>query len=441
MNRIAMLLGVALLAAHSTPHATTISVTTNQLDATTGCTLRNAFAAAELNENIAGCPAGNDAGGSDTIDVSMPNAVFDLDSFVVNQQLSTVRYIASKIVLKGNGATIRLPNPSQCDGVRFFTVTGALTLEDTHLVGGCVPGSVGGAIRVDGGALTLQRSSIERANVLTGDGGAVAVTNGSLLLVDSLLSQNNAARGGAVVANNSTLTATNTRFMDNTASGFGGAVYAPSAGGASTSFTGVTAFGNQAQSGSFVRVDGGSTRLDRSLIVSTNTGTAIVQNNTNTAGTGLTMINTGVFVADAGGVYLVGGQHSLRFSTLVDNGSGSVISAANSPSLSVGAMLVDGVCSGNIAYNQVGPNIATSPCGPMQTADRTAVLGDFDGSRAMPRGIAVDATECGSHLMPVTVDLLNAARPADGDGDGVVLCDIGAFELQDTIFKGDFETP
>ena len=64
-----------------------------------------------------------------------------------------------------------------------------------------------------------------------------------------------------------------------------------------------------------------------------------------------------------------------------------------------------------------------------------------------PGSPAIDAwpaDACTNHLeQPLTGDLRDAPRPADGDASGVADCDIGAFELPaviaDPIFANSFE--
>jgi hypothetical protein len=156
------------------------------------------------------------------------------------------------------------------EGERAFTVTGgAVTLVDLTLTGGTPAEGDGGAVLVDGADLTLSGviamrnhspadggafavssgvltmdACVISDNVAGDDGGGVAVVSGTLVDLGSTWSANEGIQGGALLAVSADVTLDGGYFLDNTASGDGGAIALD--GASALAIEGLQIFGNTA---------------------------------------------------------------------------------------------------------------------------------------------------------------------------------------------------
>ena len=171
------------------------------------CTLADQIRAANRDEAVGACPAGE---GADTIHI-------DADTTL----MSRLPRITSEIIIIGNGHTI-----SGEYATRIFDVgeTGHLTIHNLNMMRGR-HAIQGGAIRLLGGTLNITDSTIRDSH--SGYGGAIYSEHGTLEIDNSELSANSAHFGGGAIASEdgSSLAIANSIISNNVARG-GGAVSA-----------------------------------------------------------------------------------------------------------------------------------------------------------------------------------------------------------------------
>jgi hypothetical protein len=346
---------------------------------------------------------------------------------------------------------------------------------------GAGEGFGGGIASVLNSSLTIDDSSIS-FNSATAIGGGIYFSSGTaagddLSLTNVTLMSNNVTDasvgdGGAIfIATAHQATLTNLTVSNNTAAFAGGGLYVT---GAPVSITDSTFSSNQAQGtgsmsgGGAINVrDSASLRLANSSINSNSTASdgggvwvsgvvAVIYNSTfvsnSAAGTNggggvfegtadLTLVNntmSGNMASSAlgGGLYLNGGTVSLR-NMIVANSGGSDCRSHLA------------TWAANVS-NLIETNDGSWPCNtPAFTSDPTlGPLADNGGptkTMRLPRGSpAIDHGDNSSCANAGTVDNKDQRglrRPVDGDHNGSIVCDIGAFERQlhtaPTDFDGD----
>ena len=162
---------------------------------------------------------------------------------------------------------------------------------------------------------------------------------------------------------------------------------------------------------------------------------------------------------NCGGIYLTGANNSLflQNSTIVDNhrantggtgfsgliiGSNATVSIDNT----VLANNDDKNCGGTSGnWSSLGHNLSSdSSCAFVQAGDQQAVdpmLGPLvdNGGRTPTHALRPDspAIDTGSVTACPASDQRGVARPFDGDGDGVGVCDKGAYEARNQITMND----
>ena len=152
--------------------------------------------------------------------------------------------------------------------------------------------------------------------------------------------------------------------------------------------------------------------------------------------TNVTISNNGTGVERVAGGY---GSLKLTHVTLAFNDVG-IFAGSGSITLR-GTLLAENGTGCTIPVTSAGYNIEnTATCGLSAAGDRMnssvplPPLADNGGgtlTHALPYGsLAVDAVPSGG--CPAT-DQRGVARPADGNGDGTFLCDVGAFEFEDFV--------
>lgn len=167
------------------------------------CSLADAITAANTDQAVGGCPAGDGAdsiilAGDITLDSALP-------------------HITTEITVKGAGSTI-----SGNDRFRIFAVNGGiLSIEQLTLINGV--GDWGGAIaNVNSGTLSLYDTTISYCKA--DEGGAIG-SDGSVSIVASDLTSNRADVGGAIHSIAGTLNILNSNVTHNASNGHAGAVY------------------------------------------------------------------------------------------------------------------------------------------------------------------------------------------------------------------------
>ena len=170
----------------------------------TNCTLADQIRAANRDEAVGACPAGD---GADTIRIER--------DITLRERLPR---ITSEILVIGNGHTIS----GEYD-TRIFDIGegGQLTIHNLNMMRGR-HAIQGGAIRLLGGSLKICNSTIRDSH--SGYGGAIYVERGTLEIENSELSGNSAHFGGGAIASEdrSSITVTDSRINHNEARSGGG---------------------------------------------------------------------------------------------------------------------------------------------------------------------------------------------------------------------------
>lgn len=360
----------------------------------------------------------NSDAGFDTIIIESPTILLDqeyLDWGVGLPPITTTM----KIKPEGDLATIERDSDASLFPLLEVSSTGYLTLERMRLVGGAA------------------------------SGGAGAVTNDGILVLDRCVVEQNYGRTGAI-QNNDSLTLQDCLVRDNEGWSDGGAMR--NDGDAVIQRT--TFQGNHADRGGGAIVNVGYLRIDNSTLVENSAGVD-----------GGAIVNTSVLGADVAGTLHLRNV-TIAFNVCDDDSSGfgngggllngssatcylrNTLIAQNAD-LTFGEKIHD--CKGTLwsqGYNLIGNGSGFTLAGDKWTNvcnvdPKLAALADnggltptcalLPGSPAIDRGNAAfpggpDPYSCQEE------DQRGYARPADGDGDGVARCDIGAFERNASFF-------
>jgi uncharacterized repeat protein (TIGR01451 family)/CSLREA domain-containing protein len=277
------------------------------------------------------------------------------------------------------------------------TATGDLDITDNLSISGAGAATT----TIDGGALdrvfdiaptgasiavTFNGLTIRNGTAAGAAGGAIRVNLGSFTLNDSSISDNRADTNGAAILNVGTLSINRSTLSANVASGSGGGLY--------------------------------------------NAGTATLTNTT-LSGNSATSLGGGVYNAALA-------TATVLHATLAFNGAATGGGIDNAGTATLTGTLLSANTGGNCAGTVVsgGSNLDSgTTCAFGAAGDRSSVdpllgaLASNGGPTAthaiLPGSPAIDAAAGGS--CPAT-DQRGVARPADGNGDSVAACDIGAFE-------------
>ncbi len=315
----------------------------------------------------------------------------------------------------GNQGTSALLNTEVRDnhgaGAAIFNF-GTMTIINSQIHDNTARFTAGGIVNRRG-TLTIVRSTIERNEGLEANAGGIDIDGGVLSMRDSLVSENFGQFTGGVSTFSGELTIVDSTFFNNT----GGVVSAISA-GAVARISRTSILGNRVGFGVFF---GGSAIFG---------GNETLIENTTIAGN-VSTLPFGACCAVVGGV--------LINSTIADNvgTAGQVAHATLQNTIVDRTGFTAGVgpdCSSGIT--SLGNNIIGDPSGcadALQASDRTGSAGLASGSNAFVTGVvpllstsqaidAANATACPS------LDQRRLPR-VDGNGDGIVQCDIGAAEF------------
>jgi hypothetical protein len=410
----------------------------------TTCTLVNAITAANNNTATGGCTAGL---GADTI-VLPANSTQTLttvnNTFAVATGLPVIR---SDIIIAGNNSTIT--RAASAPEFRILAVgdPGNLTLRRTTITGGSVTDVVGVAFSGSGGGilhvgsnttLTLTNSTVS-GNAASDSGGGIDINGdegaSKLVLTNSTVSGNSAHDGGGIDLFYANASLVNSTISGNTASSGGGGV---------TSYRETVILTNSTISGNSASSGGGAVN---------GFGRMFFVNST---------ISGNKATAKGGGVYssglLTGAEHyahqadllrsdsvfnrTLLSGNTAPNGaevyqlSGGVITANNFNLFGHSGLTTAQAFGGSGVILFGGSDITATSNGNDPTALAailTTTLADNGGSTrtlALPAtSPAVDAVTNVDTCPPPAQDQRGVTRPQDGNGDGGVACDVGAYEL------------
>ena len=278
---------------------------------------------------------------------------------------------------------------------------GSLKLSNSTVSGNASQGNGGGIFNL---LTTLLLDSTVSGNSSKGNGGGI--NNGYMLtLTNSTVSGNTSQGNGAGILNGGTATLTNSTVSGNTATASGGGVQNAS----SLTLNNVTVASNKAgTSGGGLANQSGSTVNLANTIVATNTASPTspdCSGSLNSEGHNLIGVAAGCTLAgDTGGNIL---NQDPRLGSLQDNGGPTKTQALLAASFTTGS------CS-------FGPCIVSVPPSPaIDTGNPAPPGGGKAGSCAL-------------------TDQRGISRPLDGDGDGKLVCDMGAYEAPARTSLGNF---
>lgn len=330
--------------------------------------------------------------------------------------------------------------------------------------------ALGGAVYTEGSAFVYRSNFIdnEARAVDTAAGGALDVRR-SLWIENSRFEGNeaigtgvNGASGGAFISGQGTLTILRSQFIDNRAAqtnsaafSFGGAVFVRDR-------TNTTV-----RQSLFLRNEGGrGSALSASLSTLTSAMNVVVSNSTfagNFGGSSLSLANISIdlrnntFWKNSGrtgfGAHLHASGSNTTITAATHNffatsgDGGALCSAAALPGGLIGTgtnLFADASCGylDTFSYINEGDLRIRSLRTTGSNFHDIAVVDLFAGSPVIDAGNA-DAPGSGTAFVCTSGDARDESRPADGDADGIAVCDIGAHELQReaSLFADDFEVP
>ena len=362
------------------------------------CNLADAITAANTDTPTGGCAAGN---GADTISLSA--------DFTLSQSLPRIN---TEVTVNGNDKTI--------DGngqyAMFYvsrivdTPIPKLTINNLTLKDG--KAAKGGAVYIQFGTLTVINSAFTN-NRATREGGAIYAYDSTLRISGSSFSENSSREGGAIFNmdlapwGNPSLSISNSTFVNNTATGYGGAinqskgsiVISKSAFGSNSANYGAALYGGLSSETTIsnstfylntAEINGGALYHQAQLMTITN---ATFKDNT-ADGDGDTLATISSF-------------SKVRLRNSIITGSGADHCSVESMNGNVKNYISDGTCS---------------PA--LDSDDDSLNLGELTGSPAYyPLQTGSLAIDAGNSSLCPSDDIVGTIRP---QGSG---CDIGAFEL------------
>ena len=412
------------------------------------------------------------------------------------QQLDRVLEVASGASLRLLGVTITGGRTEQAGGGVQIDAGGNAVIERSTLTKNYT-GFAGGGVHVAGGSVTVEHSTISDNSSAWGGGiGSLGANSaitldhseilrntatievggvgsqGTLSITDCTIAGNSSGTGqyggGGIGTNgsvNGSVTITDSAITNNSSGTVGGGVrLGGSAAGGSVRISRTTISGNTAaqQGGGIYNwnvdamiqestVAGNSAVSDGGGVVNDSTATLTLVNVTvsgNTALHGGGLINAGDLTVtnstitnnsatDASpGVIQTGGAFRIQNSLLAGNSGGSDVSTQGAARfLSLGHNLIGITAADSGLLSGVNGDLVGTAANPIDPL--LSPLRDNGGSTLthmpLPGSPAIDAGE--NNGAPVT-DQTGIARPKDGDGDGVAVVDIGAFEWYPAEIRG-----
>jgi CSLREA domain-containing protein len=424
---VILALVLALIGPEREAHAThldpeiEVTTTADELNSDGDCSLREAIESANLGGAVDACTAPDPEDNRSR--VTLPDGTYVLDNpdsgfLVVTERVYLQGEGPGNTIIDGaNGACLHVKNAS---GSLFSTTVRELTIRN------CGGSS---AIDVDQGArLTLLESVVTENSAFTGGG---IFNSGSTTVSDSTISANDGGARGGGIANSPAgdLMVYGSTIMDNAAT----------AGGGGINNSGQLVVTNSTITGNEGRLRGGG-------II--NTGTALINNSTITNNAANTRQDSSSVTYNGGGIKNYSpGAVALSNTILAGNTdffsgttathlagpdcSGTLTSNRNNIIGNNLGCVVDDPNSDGTPFDQVGT--PSNPIDPLleplaANIGRTWTHALRPGSPAIDRGSSLTPGSGSFACEPI--DQRFAPRPADGNGDGTAVCDIGAFELQ-----------
>ena len=439
-----------------------------------------------VDENDGSCSDG-DCSLRDAIQVANPGATirFSVNGFIVLALGSLT--INKNLTIEGPVSAFLGISTEGSSRVLYVDAGAHVTLSDIEISDGI--SDYGGGI-YNRGNLTVNNCAIRGNYATTSGGGVYNATNGVLVATTTILDDNGAALNGGGIDNQGTLTIISSEIRGNgTESGNGGGIHnqgtltingstiagngAAAYGGGIYNAAGRTASITQCGIGDNGAGSGGGGVDNRGVLSIT---LSEIRDNAVDAGGGggilnlhTLTVNRSTFAGNesttyGGGIYVSGAtQTMVTNSTLHDNLSsrGGGIAVTNAPitmtnitlfrngageggggiyssgtpfrtalrNTIVAGNLVGGDCSGAMATTSTHNLDTDGSCLPGFTQVTTATLKLVwqDGWLGLESGsVAIDA---GSNAVCPATDQRGVTRPRDGNGDGIAICDVGAYEF------------
>jgi len=378
----------------------------------------------------------NALAGIDQINLPPNSYVLSLVSeLAITDSLTITGGSASSTIIDGN----RSARPDS----RVLVLGSAVTVNISGVTirnGGT--GDVGGGV-FNAGTLTLTNSTVSGNNV-GGSGGGIYNANGATALLTNItVSGNNAGEDGGGIFNFGTLTLTNSTVSGNNAGDDAGGVFNVT--GGTAMLTGITVNGNNAGDGGGGIRNSGTLTLTNSTVSGNNAGGngGGIYNFLGTVNSFNSTITDNRADAGLNGTGVGGGVHNDAAATFTFQ---NTILAGNFETQPVGNVFVatTGECDGTITSSgsNLMKNYDTSHCtvigNPLLADPKLSPLQNNGGptqTHALLAGSpAIDAGNPNGCLDssggPLQIDQRGLLRATDGNGDGTVACDIGAFELE-----------
>ena len=394
--------------------------------------------------------------------------IFNCGALPVTITLTSPHTISSNVTINGgNKVTLAFSGTGN-----FFNVQSGkhLTLNQISLNNGNNTAACGGAINVQTGAqLTLNETRFDN-NKSNYQGGALC-NFGTTDIANTLFTNNIAGSHGGAIGNYGTLTVTNGKFTSNSASINGGAIDSVGSlvvtnnlftsntagfrGGGINTYVGTLTITESNFTGNHAGLYGGGLANDAST--STVTGSTFSNNTSSNIGGGIEISGAGALnltnttisgnqaASDGGGLYWVPGAGTVTFlnSTIANNVSGTTggnifAGGAANPSIQLKNTLVAAGSPNNCDHTLVslGYNLeSANTCGLTAGGDKINAGPGLDPLQNNGGATPTHALRAGSPAVdagtnsgcPAT-DQRGIARPIDGDRNGTLVCDIGAFE-------------
>jgi CSLREA domain-containing protein len=339
--------------------------------------------------------------------LTLPEPVGTIENAAANGDLD----ILDTLFLSGAGsASTVIDGNGDVTQDRVFDIRGNHDVEISNLTirGGNPAPNNGGGIYNRGGMLTLN-TIVLRDNTAGLGGGLINV--GTTHLINSSIESNTATDNGGGIRNDLALFIVNSSVSGNTSRSAGGGIITHGL----LQVTNSTISGNQTEDDRGGGIFVGNTLVGEPDPTVNLNNVTIVNNLADSDGNGN---------GDGGGIYLrENGTVYLRNTILAGNAGPNGVSECSGTLTSKGHNLIEKTGNCIIIGSTTGNLVGVDPnLGPLaDNGGPTQSMALLPGSPAIDAG---DNTACPS------ADQRGAARPQDGDNNGSLICDIGAYEVE-----------